>query len=230
MFGRPCSLFFISVLLCAALPALAGPNAGGVLIVHDAGLNPTCDEIVHNPVPACAAADNEMSLTSFCPTWKVYAAFPPDAQPRLKSLSWGVDWAVNTPYFYVHGGPSPYPQDVTVTGDPGWPYTPGTGATLTFAATQTGTVVELYCFVAYVYPYGEPVEPFTWHTTPHPSAPSVFVDDADPAQEDSIADFGFMGFGMPGYTPWPAAGAAPEEGGNEEQRQSSWGRVKEAYR
>lgn len=222
-------------LIVAALsfvPAVApaGPNAGGVLIVHDAAPNPTCDEIVFNPVPACENVDNEISLTNICPTWKVYAAFPPDAQPRLKSLRWGIDWPIGTPPFYVQGVPSPDPQAVTVVGEGDWPFAAGSGATLTFATTRTGTVVELYCFIAYIYTYGEPVEPFPWSTTPHPALPSVFVDDAEPPVEDPIADFGALGFGMPGYTPCPAALGAPEEDGSDTRWEGSWGRVKAAHR
>lgn len=225
----PVALIFAALSLVTA-DAPAGPNAGGVLIVHDAAPNPTCDPIVFNPVPVCENVDNEISLTSLCPTWKVYAAFPPDAQPRLKSLRWGIDWPIGTPPLYVGGVASPNPQAVTVVGEGGWPITAGSGATMTFATPQTGTVVELYCFVAYFYTYGDPVEPFPWSTTPHPSLPTVFVDDAEPPVEDPIADFGALGFGMPGYTPCPAPLGAPGEGSGGEQRAGTWGSVKNAYR
>jgi hypothetical protein len=199
--------------------ALAGPNAGGVLVVHDAGLNPTCDPIILNPVPQCSTVDNTLDpLLFWCPTWKVYAAFPTNSRPRLKALRWGIDWTQSA-LIQAHAAPSPDPQAVVVQATPGWPGR-GTGVDMTFDTVRTAEVVELYCFVGYAY-YHEQLQGTIWSTTPHPTGPTVFRDDSDPLVEDPIADFGTIGFGVAGYT--PCAQPVPVV-------ETRWGRIKADYR
>ena len=187
--------------------------------MHDAGLNSTCDEVVPVHLSSCEVADNNVDPTRSCPTWKVYAAFPSNSQPRLKSVSWGVNWSLS--YFYIGGGISQGQGAVDVVYTPAWPDS-GSGVTMTFHATQTTPLVDLLCFVGYTY-YPEQLPGLIWSAAPHPTAPSVFLDDSVPPAEDPIAAYGTIGFGVPGYTPCPEPQPVPTV-------ETSWGRLKAGYR
>ena len=85
---------------------LAGPNDGGVLLVHDFGLLYTSDSSTYlSPVPACDDIDAE--LPTGIPTggtgyvWKVLAAFPENASPRLKATAFGATFGAEV---YVLAG------------------------------------------------------------------------------------------------------------------------------
>jgi hypothetical protein len=213
------SALLIALLLGWRSPAHAGPNAGGTLIVHDAGWNPTCDEIVGPVLSSCDSVDNSVDLSHGCPTWKVYAAFPGNSQPRLKSLRWGMSWDVAT--LYVGGRFLPDPASVEVVTTPDWPYS-GSGVTLTYQTVQTTQLVALCTFVGVSY-YAGQLPGMIWHTTPHPTEPSVFLDDSAVPVADPIADYGTIGFLVPGYTPCPQPVPVPVIA-------SSWGRIKAIYR
>ena len=210
-------LVVLGALICAVQPggALAGPNAGGTLVVHEVGLNSTCDPWVSSPVPACAEVDNNLDL-DFCPTWKVYAAFPNNSQPRLRSVSWGISW--NQAYLYVHATSVGNASEVTT---PDWP-APGSGITLTYDPVRTAPMNELTCFIFAFYSYVQPMPGEIWSTIPHPSAPTVFTDDSTPPVEDEIAGYGTIGFGVPGFTPCPQEPTPSVE--------TRWGRIKALYR
>ncbi len=51
--------------------------------------------------------------------------------------------------------------------------------------------------------YGNPA---TFALIPHPEQGGYFIDDGKPGQMDPIADYGTLGFGMPGYVPSCSAG------------------------
>ena len=122
------------VLWCLASVAMAGPNAGGVLWVHDTGLAYSTDSpgSPGGPVPAdCSGVDNQQDLQEIKTVWKVYAAFPAGSSPRLSVVSWGLAVsAVGGGYVSIDAGGCGLPNadgpgtDLATTRN-GWPDTDG---------------------------------------------------------------------------------------------------------
>jgi uncharacterized protein YodC (DUF2158 family) len=190
----------IAVALCLADPTWAGPNANGTLVVHDASLTytagsasppsepPTSDPpTVDNQLPVGIPSDDDGWI------WKVYAAFPVGASPRLKGLAMGEQF---TSGVVVLGG-GPPSSDTFEIPQNGWPTTSGGGVGMSFATTQTSLMVECYWFGG----YGD--QGSTWAVAPHPVQQMIFVDDAFPAHTDLIAGLSSIGFGVDGYTVYP---------------------------
>lgn len=220
------SMLPVFLLLGSSNSVKAGPNFGGTLIVHQVVLDSSCEAIVGGPLSACSAADNRVDSPFICPAWKVYAAFPGNSQPRLKTLRWGVSSSSDSLGLYGFASPDPTAVDVVPTY--GWPYS-GAGVTMTFHATQTSELVELYFFFGYGFP--NVIPPGTiWSTTPHPTQPSVFLDDSAVPVEDPIADYGTLGFGVPGYTPCPEPLPVNSVETSRAAVETSWGRIKADYR
>lgn len=187
-------------LVCADEVALAGPNAGGTIIVH----NPRLAYPGHGQ-SACGLGQEPASCESAITeidggdnafvVWKVYAAFIPCSAPRLKGVSWGIhyDPAVIIVDDGACDGWVAEPQDMP---GPGWPGT-DTGDTVVFTDTQTTTLVELYWFAGYAY-NGVP-SIFALRDHPDPSYGGRFMDDAAPQPDfDPIAGYGTLGFNQPG--------------------------------
>lgn len=106
--------------VCLAVPgALAGPNAGGVLVVHTTDLVYTLDQPSYMGLSgiACGQDGPPLPQTPVCPPydpagscnvgaanptsaqpvdvaqiWFVLAAFPPESCPRLKATTFGIDY------------------------------------------------------------------------------------------------------------------------------------------
>jgi hypothetical protein len=235
-------LSILGVICCAASAAMAGPNAGGVLWVHDIGSIYSDSDPVLPPVsppPAdCASVDNEIPVvTDPVPGgesirfWKVYAAFPTGSTPRLKSVSWKTlfDENVSDPYSYVNVVFGAVPDadgggtDFWI-GANGFPTVSGGEVGQSFpTGPRTTTVVELFWFYGWGYSAGTSHGFPTWCTAPY-SDPTkrFFVDDAAPPNADPIMGYGCLGFGIPGYTPCPS-GPVPTE-------RASWGQIKSSYR
>lgn len=127
-----------------ALPAgsLAGPNAGGTLVVHDTGIAWSSDPVsLVSPSPAsCASVDNYLPLNAVPNrtgwVWKVYAAFPTGSSPRLKAVAFGETFTVPGVIVFTGGLPNPA-TDFEVEQD-GWPSTVGGAARISFGVTKTG--------------------------------------------------------------------------------------------
>lgn len=193
------------LLLLVAATASAGPNAGGTLVVHDVGLDASCDEALPDPTE-CSQIDNEVPAgpPALCPYyyWRVYAAFPEGSSPRLKSLCLGA--AFDPTVAVLAGGLIDPINDFEIT-EGGWPTVSGGGAGIGFGAVQTGVLTPCYWFAGYSYDVGQTG---LWTIVPHPSQPMVFADDAFPANEDPIVGLGSLGFGQPGFTPCPGDAGA----------------------
>ena len=87
--------------------ATAGPNAGGVLWVHDTGIEFSSDLALppaSTPPADCAGVDNQQDVDGIERVWKVYAAFPPGSHPRLKTCGWAIQFpeAATSAYSYVN--------------------------------------------------------------------------------------------------------------------------------
>jgi hypothetical protein len=190
----------------------AGPNEGGVLVIHSdpdviysAGTDYGGQSGFGCPEdPDCPGTPVECScgtLVSEVPgpapggsayvCW-VYAAFPEGACPRVKGLAFGVDWtSINDMTIGAWGTSASLEVPTT---SPSWPQY-GSGTALTWASAVRSTFFEVYWFALYAY-YDT-----TFELGPHPSSGGVFADDAVPAHLDLIAGYGALGIGVPGSNP-----------------------------
>jgi hypothetical protein len=212
-------LMAVAALALIGSVAFAGPNAGGVLFVHNATLaapsNPlppgyvACDG---GTVPAtCDAANTQLNITdNTLWVWRVYAAFKPCSAPRLKAISFGITYPdYNTGGDLIlagHGacigdtgnGAQEYPSA-------GWPGSGG-GNVLVYQYAQTTTITEAYWFAGYTYPYNG-VAQFAVNANPDPDLGGTFGDDSLPTILDPIAAYGSLGFNEPGTITCPSEAA-----------------------
>lgn len=188
------------VLAALTLPSLAsaGPNAGGVLILH------TNDSIVYTDsagsycgqpgLTLCSAADTRSDEVDVDVVVFALAAFPASAAPRLAGVAFGVDYdplAIQISDWESCG-------DFELPGGD-WPG-PGSTTAITWNEAQLGHLTEIYWFAA-----------FRFDETPAELSLIVggcgggMADDAVPAGIDPVADYGTFGFGTDGYLPCPVA-------------------------
>jgi hypothetical protein len=199
----------LTALLCLVLLAgssLAGPNAGGVLVVHynKAAKVPSEKGYVDGGLKDCKDVVNQAPADSTV-MWFVYAAFPPGSSPRLKVVCFGCKYDADK-VGLLRAFPPPSALEIkrNNNGTP-WPG-PGTGDSIAFDGRLTNPVNEIYCFAGYG-PKGE-----TFATCSHPdSLLGGMADDGVPSVLDGIVKYGSLGFGVPGSTPCPgkAAPAGP---------------------
>lgn len=189
-------LLSLAILAVAAAAALAGPNAGGVLAVHDAGLAYTHDSASYPSAPPIDCGSIDVQLPAGPPpagaagyVWKVYAAFPAGSSPRLKALVMGESFDASVT---VLTGGLPDPALDFEVPQAGWPTTSGGGVGVAFGMVKTALINECYWFAG----YGDPGGIFAM--VRHPVGSMSMVDDAVPANEDPIAGLGSIGFGVPG--------------------------------
>jgi hypothetical protein len=182
--------------------SLAGPNAGGTLILH-ANTNltysaETSSYCAQGGLASCSqanvsvAADPEVTTVFF-----VYAAFPGTASPRLLAVTFGIDYD-DEDFALVSEG---HCADFALPDDD-WP-DPTSGTALTWESAETGTLVELAWFAGYA--AAEEV-PTSFELTEHPTQGADFADDSVPAVLDAVVAFGRLGFGETGYRPCPGFG------------------------
>jgi hypothetical protein len=208
--------WLLALLCCTNLGAMAGPNVGGVLWVHDTGIVFSSDTVLP-PVsvkPAnCGGVDNQQPADNVDRIWKVYAAFPPGNSPRLKGTAWSTQFpdAVSSPSSYVTmnaagcGAPD---EDGAGTdfwlGDLGFPTASGGQVGQSFPFARLTTVVTLFYFTGAGYAGGAAFP--TWCTGQHSNISNrFFLDDAVPQNLDPIMGYGCLGFGTPGTTPCPTS-------------------------
>lgn len=200
------AIWFAGFLLLAPSLAVAGPNAGGTLMLHaDPSLVYTTDTqswCGQTSLAACSLAVTSVPWQSGTPiVFHAIAAFPPDSQPRLKALSFGIDYDPAKFVLAARGSCADFELP-----DGGWP-APGTGTAQSWTtATQTNLLTECYWFVGYAYSEQEGEDSTSVALIPHPVQHGVFVDDAFPAEVDTIAGYGRLGFGMAGAVPCPDGG------------------------
>jgi hypothetical protein len=190
-----------------ALPVLAGPNSGGTIFAHDANIDYTTDTAAYCGVGTaptdCASADaNVEGSTADAPkVWKVYAAFEAGTQPRLKGMTFGVQYDADELIISAYGpcigdpnnGAAEFPGA-------GWPGN-DTGTSLVWQDTQVTEIVEAYWFGGYSY-YGNP-NVFQLRDHPDPILAGNFADDSVPAIQDPISGYGSIGFDSNGSTVCP---------------------------
>jgi hypothetical protein len=181
--------------------ALAGPNAGGTLILH---ANPsivfTSDTQNYCGLSALDSCSTAVTSVEWDPgkhvVFHAIAAFPSGSSPRLKGLSFGIDYDPTKFVMAARGTCADFEIS-----DGGWP-APGTGTAQSWTTgTRTGLLTECYWFVGYAYSEQEGEDSTSVALIPHPMQHGIFVDDAFPAEVDTIAGYGRLGFGRPGYIP-----------------------------
>ena len=214
-------LLLLGVLCCCGAAAvMAGPNAGGVLWVHDTGLVTCTDNPVWPPDPAdCRGVDAEMPVTIAAPMpmdgryWNVYAAFPVGSSPRLNSVGWGTAYDTNvaSAYSYVNvlGGDRSNGETAATVffiGGNGFPIDNGGTIGQSFPqGARTTLVTPLFMFWGFGYNYDPATYPCpTWSVVAKVNDDN-FGDDNIPANVDPIMGYGTLGFGCPGFTPCPVA-------------------------
>lgn len=201
-----------AVMAIVSTPVLAGPNADATIVVHNTGIAWTTDLGLHpaSPVPMCAAIVDEIPMGSVpgdasnSLVWKVYASFPTESSPRLKSCGWGITLTSDGGggiLFISSGTPNPAVSYLT---SAGWP---GANSFIEMSFTdgvRTDVVDELFWFAGYAYA-GAAGEPQMFRVIPHSDVSKrFFLDDASPQNADPITGYGSLGFGQPGQTPCPA--------------------------
>ncbi|MEZ4655509.1 MAG: hypothetical protein R3E12_18450 [Candidatus Eisenbacteria bacterium] len=190
----------ILVLIAAATTrlAIAGPNAGGTLVIHadpDVVYSPDIEYCGFGTLPASCAEVNTRVDGTATTTWHVFAAFPENSHPRLAGVAWGVTYDPDRVVVADWGGCGDFELP-----NSGWP-APGEGTAVTWGVAQTATFTEIYWFAGYVYA----AEATSFDLTLHPQQGGSFVGrQRPPGSLDPIADFGELGFnGNPGYLPCP---------------------------
>ena len=184
------SRFLLATLALLLLlgPAVAGPNQGGVLLVHcnpDVSV-PQDPTFVDGELAACDSAVVQAPVDSTV-LWFVYAAFPSDSSPRLKVATFGCEFDENQ-VGLLWWATRPGAMEIRYEEVANWPYT-GSGTAIGFSETLIGTVEEVYCFAGYG-PEGE-----TFSVVTHPDQGGAFADDGSPSLLDQVAGYGTLGFG-----------------------------------
>ncbi len=190
-------------LVVLAAVAMAGPNAGGTLIVHYPGLAYTSDTGDYcgiSPLSSCTSAVSEIdgSGPSAIKVWKVYAAFVGGSSPRLKGVSFGITYSGNVTIRaqeYGTCGDVEFPDNT-------WPRS-GTGNSVIWDNAQTAILVECYWFAGYVTGGSG-----TFTLGPNSLLGGAFTDDSIPPKVDAIYAYGTMGFGTGGSDPCPVIAGA----------------------
>ncbi|MCA9727468.1 MAG: hypothetical protein KC729_07280, partial [Candidatus Eisenbacteria bacterium] len=175
--------------------AFGGPNAGGVIILHQndalvytdgvsfcgqAGLN-VCDN-------AATRADTDEIVVLHA-----LAAFPGDAHPRLAGIAFGVHYDEAQIRFVDWGMCGDFELS-----ESGWPAS-DSGTAVTWGEAQTNHLTQFYWIAAYSY-LGNPAQVVL---RGHPQGGGNFADDDIPSNLDVIADYGAFGFYMDGELPCP---------------------------
>lgn len=215
----------LMVLAVAAPAVLAGPNAGGVLVVHGTTLQYTTDVASYTGMSgvACGQDGPWMPWVTECPpydpiggatpcnpnaanptlatppvgesyVWYVMAAFSDVSCPRLKGVSFRIDYdplkvGITSSGYDPEAFVLAIDSDLDISVFPA----PGSGVGIVFPdVARTSRLQEVYWFAGYAY---EGVTDATWGLRAKSNTDNFFVDDSHPAKTDRIAGFGRLGLG-----------------------------------
>lgn len=201
-----------------ATPVLAGPNEGGVFILHaneSIDYAPGVDYCGQSGLRDCNAADVSVNEAGTHVIY-VYGAFPAANDPRVSVLVFGleydeeltvVDWGTCGDVELLSGNEDG--ED--------WPAS-GSVAVVAWNTVQTDHLLEVL-WLAVRNDSGEPAS--IWIAPNWVDQSAAFGDDSVPTQVDDAVDLGRLGFFEDGYLPCPDATPVEE---------ASWGAVKALYR
>lgn len=196
---------FLLVLLLSVcvMPARAGVHRGGTLIMH---VSPSVQGSAcwESGAPECVLTDPCVNLdacenarTTFAggsvTTFSVLAAFRSGSGPRLRGVTFGIDY---DPSIVLLERRSCGDFELA---DSNWPAS-GTGTALTWNVPQTDPLQVVYLFAGYNYVSPQPA---LFRLTAHPIQGGNFADDHTPPTLDPIAAYGALGFDRAGELPCP---------------------------
>ena len=167
------------------LPTGCGENAGGVLLLHanpDLAYSTGSEYCGVSDLSDCGLARTTVPIPGEH-VFHVIAAFEDPLQPRLRGVTFGIDYdpAIGLLHF-GHCGDFELPDGT-------WPAS-GSGTAITWNETQTNALIECYWFAAYA-----SYDPGVFSLVPHPIQGALFADDSVPSMPDLIACLGSLGFG-----------------------------------
>jgi len=194
-----CSIALLATVFATGA-AVAGPNAGGTLVLHaNTSIAYTPDQSNYCGEAGLTACDAAVSsVTGADPVvFFAVAAFPSGSSPRLAGLTFGVNYD-SAVTLVAQGACGDFELS---TGD--WPSS-GAGTAITWNTANTGVLVPAYWFAGYNYYAPQPAH---FGVGPHPTQGGNFADDAVPANLDPVSGFGVLGFDAPGSAPCPQIGA-----------------------
>jgi hypothetical protein len=236
--------------------ALAGPNAGGVLVVHSASVAYTTDLPSYNGLsgvacgqdgpappfePECPPYDPYAGQIPCIPTaanptspvpdgsaqvWYVLAAFAETGCPRLQAVAFGVEYD-ESQVTIVASGPAGAEGVITFTPESDWE-DGSEWPTSGSAVTESYTTTRTSLLQELYWFAGYAYGPATFATaeTYLPQQPTTFADDSIPPQLDTPAGLGVLGFR--GVIGW---NPVPNPGLPPSPiERTGWGQVKQHYR
>ena len=193
----------LALMLACALPAFAGKNDGGVMVVH------TNDAYSYSAGTACNVADAEpqsceevvaqSNLTEGAVIW-LLALFHADATPGVSVVYFGIDYDeanLDPGGRYKFCGPA----GTLEVQDDDWPYT-GRGNSVAFGTPVVGDLV----FPFYVFEVNGGLDGSYFSVTTNPTGGyASFVDDEQPPGSDLLTQeqFGTLRWNAPGDVPCP---------------------------
>ena len=199
-------------------PVWAGPNEGGVFILHaneSIDYAPGVDYCGQSGLVDCSSADTRVDEAG-PQVLHTFGAFPAENDPRVLAVVFGIeydeeitviDWGTCGDIEVLSGN-----ED----GEP-WPAS-GSVAVVGWNTAQTDPLLEIV-WLAATNDAGVPASISIVRTWIDHSA--SFGDDSVPTEIDDAVDLGRLGFFEDGYLPCPDATPV---------QQSSWGAVKAFYR
>ncbi|MFN8548385.1 MAG: hypothetical protein U0527_10620 [Candidatus Eisenbacteria bacterium] len=187
----------ILALACAG-SAVAGPNAGGTLILHT---NPSlvyCQGLTYCGQIGITSCDQAITRhDGGDPTvFFALAAFPAAASPRLQGIVFSLQYDSAQMAVIDYGQCGDFELHSN-----DWPG-PNSYTGITWNTAQTQHLVGVCWFVAYSY---DPQMPTSFGMYGSRGSNCCFADDSVPAKTDQIAAFGELGFNQPGVLPCPDA-------------------------
>ena len=206
-------LCLLAVLCCAASAAMAGPNAGGVLWVHDTGIEFSSDLTlppVSTPPADCAGVDNQQDVDGVEKSLEGLRSVPAGKPPASEDLRLG----------HPVPGSRHFPALLCARHqrrDPGrrWPGYRLLHRELGFPDRQRRPdraelplrSPDQHCghavLLLRIRLSRERSAPDLEHGANNAPGNRVFGDDATPTNEDPIMGYGSLGFGTAGATPCP---------------------------
>ena len=183
--------------LCLPAQTLAGPNAGGVLLLHCSvdiqyttsvasycglGSPDSCQEV--NPSIELAPGRTVIAA--------VLAAFPDTSGPRVKAIDFGIQYD-SLAVVIVDAGTC---SDFEIAVAP-WSRSPA-GAALSWQAPQTSRIQQVYWFACEL---AKGASQGVLSLAACPGQAGIFVDDSMPPNEDPVTAFGALGFNCAGFAP-----------------------------
>lgn len=186
-------------LACAPAPSMAGPNAGGVLLLHaNASVLYTPDSSNYCGQSGLSECEAAVVSVPADPTHMsvifAIAAFPPNSAPRMAGVTFGISYEESDFVLISRGACADFELSSA-----DWP-APGSGTALSWSNVRTAPLTEVYWFAGYAYSAEAPT---TFSLQAHPTQGASFADDGVPSTLDEVTSFGTIGFGQAGQRPCP---------------------------